>query len=89
MKNPIHKETYNGQGIYWHGRNYYGDETNIVGNSIAEVRAWIDRKLAKEKEDRPEHLKHWDTLNHDERNRWRRLSQTTELSAPELAYTNR
>ena len=39
MRTAIHKQTYRGQGIYWHGGNNYGDETLILGHSMAAVRA--------------------------------------------------
>ncbi len=38
--------------------------------------------------DRSIHLKHWDTLSQVDKDKWVKLSMATELSAPELAYTN-
>ena len=87
--NGVFKGLYRGHGIYWFGRHGYGDETNPIANTMAEMRARIDAKLATEDAARPDHLKYWDTLSTAERDKWRRLCQTTELSAPELAYTNR
>lgn len=89
MLGGVFKEVYRGHGIYWHGRNGYGDETNAWTDTIAQYRAKIDARIAAEDESRPAHLKYWDTLGDEERRKWRRLCQTTELSASELAYTNR
>jgi hypothetical protein len=89
MMNGIFKELYRGHGIYWFGRQGYGDETNPMARTIGEVRARIDAKIAADDAARPAHLLYWDTLPHEERNKWRRACQTTELSASELAYTNR
>lgn len=89
MLNGVFKGLYRGHGIYWHGRNGYGDETNAWVNTMAEARARIDARLAVEEAARPDHLKYWDTLTEDVRRKWRHLCQTTELSAAELAYTNR
>ena len=89
MRNPVWKQTYKGRGIYWHGANHYGDETGVYGRSIAECKRLIDRLEQAELEARPDHMKYWDTLSHEDRERWRMLCITTELSAAELAYTNR
>ena len=84
------KGLYRGYGIYWHGPiDGYGDETNGWTRTIAEYRAKIDRMIAKAEAARPDHEKYWDTLTSEQRRHWRLLSQTTELSASELAYTNR
>ena len=90
MKNPIYKETYRGHGIYWHGKGYgYGDETQAGRPTIASCRAMIDAIIAEELAKRPDHLKYWDTVPPQERERWRKLCIQSELSASELAYTNR
>lgn len=85
----IHKQTYKGRGIYWHGKAGYGDETTPLYHTIGECREAIDRLEAEELANRPPELKYWDTLTPDERDKWRRLCIATELSAAELAYTNR
>ena len=90
MRNPIYKETYRGYGIYWHGVHIgYGDETKPLYCTIQEYKAAIDSHISQGQEARPAHLKYWDTLPHNDRQKWRKLCQTTELSAPELAYTNK
>lgn len=89
MKNPVWKQTYKGRGIYWHGGKKYGDEIGVYGQSISECRTLIDTLERAELESRPDHLKYWDTLSHEERERWRRLCIASELSASELAYSNR
>lgn len=88
MKNPIWKQTYKGRGIYWHGGSNYGDETGVYGKTIAECKRLIDKLELELQESRPDHLKYWDTLSHEDREKWRRLSISSELSASELAYTN-
>ena len=86
---PVWKQTYKGRGIYWHGKNRYGDETGVYAKSIKECCQLIDRLEKQQETLKSPALKYWDTLPHDMRERWRRLSIATELSAPELAYTNK
>lgn len=88
MRNPVWKLTYKGRGIYWHGDNNYGDETRIYAHSVRECKELIDNLLQAEMDSRPEHMKYWDTLTHEQREQWRKLSIASELSASELAYTN-
>ncbi len=80
MLNGVFKGLYRGHGIYWFGSEGYGDETNPTCDTMAEMRAKIDAKIKAEDDARPAHLKHWDTLSEDERRRWRKACQTTELS---------
>ncbi len=89
MLNGIFKGLYKNHGVYWFGKHGYGDETNPQYKTIKEMRLAIDAKLQAEQAARPEHLKYWDTLNEDERRKWRKACQTTELSAAQLAYTNK
>ena len=88
MFNPVWKLTYKSRGIYWHGGRNYGDETGVYAHSIKECKELIDKLLQSESDNRPEHMKYWDTLTHEQRERWRKLSIASELSASELAYTN-
>lgn len=46
----IFKETYRGYGIYWHGADGYGDETNAWGNTVAQCRQRIDSLLVKQEQ---------------------------------------
>lgn len=89
MLNSIYKRTYRGRGIYWYPGWGYGDETQAFAPTIAECQARIDLLLAEEERNKPEHLKYWDSLSPEERNKWRKLSISTDLSASELAYTNK
>lgn len=83
----IFKETYRGNGIYYHfATKMYGDETNPLYRTVALCKAAIDARIAESEANRPAHEKHWDTLSHDERQKWRRLSYSSELSASELAF---
>ena len=88
MRNSYFKESYRGQGIYWFGGSDYGDETQVWANSIRACREIIDARLKAQDEARPDHLKFWDTLSHETRNQWRRLTGTGNLSASELAYAD-
>lgn len=88
MKHPIFKGLYRGHGIYRHGDSGYGDETNALCKTVAVYKARIDRKLQEEEASKPACLRYWNTLPHGERERWRKLSIGSELSAPELAYAN-
>lgn len=87
-RNPVFKETYKGHGIYWH-RPYYGDETQVISRTIQGCKRRIDSAIDSELAVRPDHLKYWDTVPHEDREQWRKLSIASELSASELAYTNR
>ncbi len=89
MLNSIYKRTYRGRGIYWHPGQGYGDETQCIARTMQECRNMIDAAIATAEASRPDHLKFWDGLSHQEREKWRKLSIATELSAPELAFTNR
>lgn len=89
MTNPIYKTTWNGHGIYWYPKQGYGDETRVLAPTMAECRDMIDRQIALDRERRPDHLKYWDGLQPEERDKWRKLCIETELSASELAYTHR
>ncbi len=89
MMSGVFKHLHRGYGVYWFGREGYGDETNPRYRTVAEMHAAIDAKIAAEDAARPAHLLYWDTLADGERRKWRQLCQTTELSASQLAYTNR
>ena len=86
---PIFKQNYRGYGIYWHGDSNYGDETNIHSRSLMEARQKIDLYLQKQEENKPDHLKYWDMLTHEQRTHWRKACMETNYSASELAYQNR
>lgn len=90
----IFKGLYKGNGIYWHGKHGYGDETVAYTRTIGEYRQRIDTRIQREIELRPDHEKYWDTLTHEERTKWRNLiwdevANPEQLSASELAYTHR
>lgn len=89
MSYGIYKVTYRGRAIYWHPGHGYGDETLVIAPTLAECRAKIDESLERAERERPDHLKYWDTLSPNERTKWRKLCIASELSASELAYTNR
>ncbi len=86
MRNAIFKQVYRGNGIYWYPPNMFGDETIATHRTIAQVKSAIDAKLAKEESEKPDHLKYWDTLTHEQRNHWRKQTAQSELSASELAF---
>ena len=91
MKNPIHKQTYRGRGIYWHGGRDYGDETQVLCTSMAAARARIDALLAAEADRASPADKYWATLTAAQREHWRRAVWDTavnpdDLTAAELAY---
>jgi len=86
---PLFKEKYRGRGLWWHGGNKYGDETNVYAASLKEARSKIDRQCALDDAARPAHEKYWDTVAPNDREKWRKLCQTSELSASELAWSNR
>lgn len=88
-RNPVFKGLYRGYGIYWHGGKNYGDETQVLATSIRAMQEKIDAHVAALEAQKTPEEKYWDSLTSEERTHWRRLCQTTELSASELAYTNR
>ena len=57
---PIFKGLYKGNGIYWHGKHGYGDETIAYARTIAEYKAKIDARIKNDLEARPAHEK-WRT----------------------------
>lgn len=90
----IFKGLYKGNGIYWHGKHGYGDETIAYTRTIAEYKAKIDARIQKDLEIRPDHEKYWDTLSHQDRTLWRNRVwdesiNPDQLSASELAYFNK
>lgn len=89
----VFKKLYRGVGIYWHGfvghAGGYGDETHASFATMQDMQDAIDNACEANDAQRQDHLRYWDTLGHAEREKWRRLCQTTELSASELAWTNR
>ena len=87
----IFKGLYRGNGIYWHGKHGYGDETTAYTHTMAEYKARIDARIQRDLESRPDCDKYWDTLSHEERTLWRRhvwdgAINPAQLSASELAY---
>lgn len=44
----IFKGLYRNKGIYWHGADGYGDETNVVAKTMAECKKIIDKQIEDE-----------------------------------------
>lgn len=90
----IFKGLYKGNGIYWHGKHGYGDETIAYTRTISEYKRCIDDRLQRERDARPDYEKYWDTLSHETRTYWRsriwdESLNPEQLSASELAYVNK
>lgn len=91
---PIFKGLYKGNGIYWHGKYGYGDETTAYTRTMSEYKTRIDAKIQQELDAREDHEKYWDTLSHNERTQWRKkiwdeALNPNQLSASELAFLNK
>lgn len=90
----IYKRHHNGHSIYWHvasGYSVEGGETRY--RTMAEAVSAIDAHLAGMRGDDLARMtdedRHWETLSHDERQRFRRIAAQHDDGAVAIAYRMR
>lgn len=88
----VFKSLYRGRGIYWHGRDGYGDETNGGHATVASVKSAIDAIADAEDARRSAIDVYWDALSPEARGAMRRgwvSSGMVEDSVADYAYAMR
>jgi hypothetical protein len=91
MLSAIWKETYRNHGIYWHGRQGYGDETIPMFRTMAEMRQAIDARIAVEAaKPLSPHEAYWGGLTASQQRWWRQnMNWDSDLTVAEQAYAAR